>query len=68
MNPLLSENITVVILAGGKGRRMGGQDKGLVSYKNHSLIKHVIDAISQQADNIIINANRNLQEYASYKG
>lgn len=60
------EDITVVILAGGKGRRMGGQDKGLVNYKNHTLIQHVIDAISQQTDNIIINANRNLSEYQNF--
>ena len=66
MKPLQSEDITVVILAGGKGRRMGGQDKGLVNFKNLSLIKHVIDAISQQTDNIIINANRSLQEYAAF--
>jgi molybdopterin-guanine dinucleotide biosynthesis protein A len=32
MNQLQIEDITVVILAGGKGRRMGGQDKGLVNY------------------------------------
>jgi len=66
MKSLQSEDITVVILAGGKGRRMGGQDKGLVSFKKNSLIKHVIDAISLQADNIIINANRNLQQYADF--
>lgn len=66
MNNLKVDDITVVILAGGKGRRMGGKDKGLVHYKNHSLVKHVIDAISLQADNIIINANRNLDEYAAF--
>jgi molybdopterin-guanine dinucleotide biosynthesis protein A len=66
MNQLQIEDITVVILAGGKGRRMGGQDKGLVNYKNSSLVKHVIDAISQQSDKIIINANRNLDEYSAF--
>jgi molybdopterin-guanine dinucleotide biosynthesis protein A len=66
MNQLQIEDITVVILAGGKGRRMGGQDKGLVNYKNSSLVKHVIDAISLQSDKIIINANRNLDEYSAF--
>lgn len=66
MNQLQLEDITVVILAGGKGRRMGGQDKGLVNYKNHSLIQHVIDAISLQTSQIVINANRNVDEYATF--
>lgn len=66
MKTLRPENVTVVILAGGKGRRMGGQDKGLVNFNNLSLIKHVIDGISLQTDKIIISANRNLKEYASF--
>jgi len=66
MNPVSKKNVTVIILAGGKGRRMGGQDKGLIAFKNDSLIKHIIDAISQQADNILINANRNIEKYAKY--
>ncbi|MCK5662343.1 MAG: molybdenum cofactor guanylyltransferase, partial [Thiotrichaceae bacterium] len=66
MNQLQIEDITVVILAGGKGRRMGGQDKGLVNYKNHSLVQHVIDAISLQTSQIVINANRNVDEYATF--
>ncbi len=66
MNQLQIKNITVVILAGGKGRRMGGQDKGLINYKNSSLVKHVIDAISLQSNKIIINANRNLDEYSAF--
>lgn len=45
---------------------MGGQDKGLVSYRNTELIKHVIDAISQQTTQIIINANRNLEQYQRF--
>ncbi|MCP4078506.1 MAG: molybdenum cofactor guanylyltransferase [Gammaproteobacteria bacterium] len=66
MKQLQLEDITVVILAGGKGRRMGGQDKGLVNYKNFSLIQHVIDAISLQTSQIVINANRNVAEYAAF--
>jgi len=66
MKPLKLEDITVVILAGGKGRRMGGYDKGLVMYKNYSLVQHVIDAISKQTRKIVINANRNLDKYASF--
>jgi molybdenum cofactor guanylyltransferase len=66
MMPATVNDITVVILAGGKGRRMGGADKGLVTFKNIELIKHVIDGISRQSGQIVINANRNLEQYQSF--
>jgi len=56
-------NITAVILAGGQGRRLGGQDKGLVDYHGKTLIQHVLDNITPQVDTVIINANRNQSEY-----
>jgi len=66
MGQLTTDDITVVILAGGKGSRMGGKDKGLVNYRNQSLIEHVINSISRQTDRIIINANRNLSQYSAF--
>ncbi len=66
MNPPEKNNITAVVLAGGRGRRLGGLDKGLLSLDGKPLIKHIIDAIKPQADTIIINANRNQHEYANY--
>ncbi len=60
------KNITAVILAGGKGRRLEGQDKGLVLYKGKTLIQHVIERIQSQVGNIVINANRNQKIYADY--
>ena len=63
---LHKEDITVVILAGGQGRRMGGQDKGLIEYQQRPMISYIIDAITLQTDQIIINANRNQDTYASY--
>lgn len=59
-------NITAVILAGGKGRRLGGQDKGLVSYKDKTLIEHVLERIEPQVNSILINANRNQEIYSRY--
>ena len=59
-------DITAVILAGGKGRRLGGQDKGLVNYKGRPLIEHILHIIKPQAQSIVINANRNLERYAAY--
>ncbi|MEA3303396.1 MAG: molybdenum cofactor guanylyltransferase MobA [Pseudomonadota bacterium] len=58
--------ITAVILAGGRGRRMGGKDKGLVVVNNLPLIEHVISAVSPQAGQLVINANRNIEEYQHY--
>ncbi len=60
------KNITAVILAGGKGRRLEGQDKGLVLYQGKALIQHVIERIKSQVGDIVINANRNQETYASY--
>lgn len=55
-----------IILAGGEGRRVGGRDKGLLSYKNRPLIEHVINAVQQDTDDIIISANRNISSYQSF--
>lgn len=59
-------SITAVILAGGKARRMGGQDKGLVELAGRPLIEHVIARIEPQVSRILINANRNTGQYARY--
>ena len=59
-------NITGVILAGGRGRRMGGLDKGLALFAGRPLIEWVIDALAPQVGPLIISANRNLETYAQY--
>ena len=59
-------NVTAVILAGGKGRRMDGKDKGLVELANRPLIEYVIDVIKPQVETIILNANRNQEKYSHY--
>ena len=58
--------VTAVILAGGRGRRMGGVDKGLVEINNLPLIEHALSAMSPQVGQLIINANRNIEEYQRY--
>lgn len=59
-------DVTAVILAGGKGRRMDGEDKGLADLGGRPLVEHVIDSIEPQVETIIISANRNQQQYARY--
>jgi molybdopterin-guanine dinucleotide biosynthesis protein A len=58
--------ITAVVLAGGRGKRLGGKDKGLISFEGKPLIEYILAAISPQANAVIINANRNLIRYADY--
>ena len=62
----LKSLISVVILAGGRGRRMQARDKGLVELAGRPLVEHVIEAIRPQNPNILISANQHLQRYASY--
>jgi len=58
--------VTGVILAGGLARRMNKQDKGLVIYHNKPMVSYAVDAMSQIADTVLINANRNKNEYMQF--
>ena len=58
--------LTALILAGGKSRRMGGRDKGLLPYGDGLLVGHIIDAIRPQVGAVLINANRNHDAYAAF--
>jgi molybdopterin-guanine dinucleotide biosynthesis protein A len=55
------EAITGVVLAGGKARRMGGAEKGLLELKGKPLWKHVADRLQPQLDKVVISANRHLE-------
>ena len=56
-----------VVLAGGRGRRMGGEDKGLVAYQGRPLIEHVLQRLQPQLKRLTININRNQAHYQQYK-
>lgn len=66
MTTISKDQISAVILAGGMGRRMGGQDKGLIELNGRPLIKHTLDAILPQVQTVYINANRHQEDYARY--
>ncbi len=59
-------DISALILAGGKGRRMGGEDKGLLEVGGRALIEHVLDRIRPQVGPIMISANRNREAYQRF--
>jgi len=56
-------DITGVILAGGRGSRMGGVDKGLQGYQGMPLALHAVLRLAPQVGSLMINANRNLAAY-----
>lgn len=58
--------VSGIILAGGLGRRMGGEDKGLVPFRGRPMVATVVDRLKPQVGELLINANRNLPEYAAF--
>lgn len=55
-----------VVLAGGRGSRLGGADKGLCWLQGRPLVAHVVAALCRQLDDVLIVANRNQAEYARF--
>ena len=63
---LSKAEITGIILAGGQGSRMGGVDKGLQPFRGKPMVAHVVERLAPQVAEILINANRNPDEYARF--
>ncbi len=60
------KKIVGVILAGGRATRMAHQDKGLVNYNGRPLIHYAITALAPVVDQVLINANRNIERYQHF--
>ena len=60
---ILDSAITGVVLAGGKARRMGGTDKGLLELDGKPLWRHVADTLALQVETVVVNANRHRDIY-----
>ena len=58
--------VSGVVLAGGQGSRMGGVDKGLQEFRGKPMVAHAIERLAPQVGEIIINANRNVEEYRAF--
>ena len=59
-------SITGLILAGGRGSRMGSIDKGLQAFRGKPMVAHVMRTLAPQVDAVAINANQNLDAYAAF--
>ena len=52
-----------IVLAGGRGRRMGEVDKGWIELAGRPLVQHVLGRFAPQVDDLVISANRSLERY-----
>ena len=58
--------ISGLILAGGKAMRMEGANKALIPFLSRPMISHVIERLLPQVDDIIINANQEVEAFSSF--
>ncbi len=59
-------HITGIVLAGGRGTRMGGVDKGLQDFRGQPLALHAARRLQPQVAQVLLNANRHLDVYAAF--
>lgn len=57
---------SILILAGGRGQRMGGRDKGLVEWRGQPLVAQVQAAVRPLTDDLVISCNRNAPRYTQW--
>ncbi|MBM7060941.1 molybdenum cofactor guanylyltransferase MobA [Pseudomonas sp. UL073] len=57
---------SVLLLAGGRGQRVGGADKGLLDWHGQPLIAHLHATVRPLTDDLLISCNRNAARYAPY--
>ncbi|WP_252008140.1 molybdenum cofactor guanylyltransferase MobA [Ferrimonas sp. SCSIO 43195] len=59
----IDQRITLAVLAGGRARRMDGEDKGLITVAGKPMVSHVLDRFADDAAQVQIIANRNQDRY-----
>jgi molybdopterin-guanine dinucleotide biosynthesis protein A len=68
MSNINDEDVTAVVLAGGRAWRMGGDDKGLIEVGGRAMVQWVSAAMVKQCTTVIVNANRNIERYHELTG
>jgi molybdopterin-guanine dinucleotide biosynthesis protein A len=63
---LTTPAITGLVLAGGRGTRMGGVDKGLQPHRGLPLARHALERLRPQVGALLVNANRHLDTYRAW--
>ncbi|MDB5946289.1 MAG: mobA [Ramlibacter sp.] len=61
-----ASDVTGMVLAGGRGSRMGGVDKGLQNFNGVPLALHTLMRLQPQVGEMMVNANRNLSAYEAF--
>ncbi len=61
-----ADTVAAVVLAGGRGTRMAGADKGLLPLRGRPLVAQLLDELRPQVGVCFISANRNHDRYARY--
>ncbi len=61
-----TSQITGLILAGGRGTRMGTVDKGLQQFRDAPMALHVLMRLAPQVGYVMINANQNIAPYEGF--
>jgi molybdopterin molybdotransferase len=59
-------SISGLVLAGGRGTRMGNVDKGLQPFGGSTMVAHVLERLRPQVASVAINANQNLEAYGAF--
>ena len=62
------EDITAAVLAGGRARRMGGTDKGLIEIAGRPMVAHTVGVLRPQSAEVVVNSNRNADAYRTITG
>ncbi len=66
MKKITINDITAVILAGGKSSRLSGEDKGLMDFRGQEMINHVLVIVKPKVSEVLISANRNIDLYENF--
>ncbi len=64
MAGLLSQAVSGLVLAGGQGQRMGGQDKGWVEFRQRPMVEYAVQLLRPRVNTLLISCNRNIPRYS----